>query len=92
MVALEDAFETRIDEGAFSVARDLGQLKSLVEQAPKSRRGAGRAGRVPVVEPIVAGARGPARQPADVDSAAGARVRVDPRRGPRAPDQRRTVR
>ncbi len=32
MVALEDAFETRIDEGAFSVARDLGQLKSLVEQ------------------------------------------------------------
>jgi long-chain acyl-CoA synthetase len=36
MVALEDAFETRIDEGAFSVARDLGQLKSLVEQAPKS--------------------------------------------------------
>ena len=35
MVALEDAFETRIDEGAFSVARDLGQLKSLVEQAPK---------------------------------------------------------
>jgi long-chain acyl-CoA synthetase len=36
MVALEDAFETRIDESAFSVARDLGQLKSLVEQAPKS--------------------------------------------------------
>jgi long-chain acyl-CoA synthetase len=36
MVALEDAFETRIDEGAFSVARDLGQLKLLVEQAPKS--------------------------------------------------------
>jgi long-chain acyl-CoA synthetase len=36
MVALEDAFETRIDEGAFSVARDLGQLKTLVEQAPKS--------------------------------------------------------
>jgi len=36
MVALEDAFETRIDEGAFSVARDLGQLKTLVEQAPKA--------------------------------------------------------
>jgi long-chain acyl-CoA synthetase len=35
MVALEDAFETRIDEGAFSGARDLGQLRSLVEQAPK---------------------------------------------------------
>jgi long-chain acyl-CoA synthetase len=36
MVAFEDAFETRIDESAFSVARDLGQLKSLVEQAPQS--------------------------------------------------------
>ena len=34
MVALEDAFETRIDEGAFSGARDLGQLRTLVEQAP----------------------------------------------------------
>ena len=36
MVALEDAFETRIDEGAFSSARDLGQLRALVEQAPKA--------------------------------------------------------
>ena len=36
MVALEDAFETRIDEGAFSGARDIGQLRTLVEQAPKS--------------------------------------------------------
>jgi long-chain acyl-CoA synthetase len=36
MVALEDAFETRIDEGAFSGARDLGQLRALVEQAPKA--------------------------------------------------------
>ena len=36
MVALEDAFETRIDEGAFSGARDIGQLRELVEQTPKS--------------------------------------------------------
>ncbi len=32
MVALEDAFQTRIDERAFSEARSLGQLRSLVEQ------------------------------------------------------------
>ena len=32
MVALEDAFQTRIDETAFSGARDLGQLRALVEQ------------------------------------------------------------
>jgi len=33
MVALEDAFETRIDEGAFSEARDVAQLRRLVERA-----------------------------------------------------------
>jgi long-chain acyl-CoA synthetase len=33
MVALEDAFETRIDEGAFSEARDVAQLRQLVERA-----------------------------------------------------------
>src|SRR5262249_11981345 len=36
MVALEDAFQTRIDEGSFSSARDLGQLRSLVEQSAAS--------------------------------------------------------
>jgi long-chain acyl-CoA synthetase len=36
MVALEDAFQTRIDEGSFSAARDLGQLRSLVEHASAS--------------------------------------------------------
>jgi len=36
MVALEDAFQTRIDEGAFSNARDLGQLRVLVEHAAAS--------------------------------------------------------
>jgi long-chain acyl-CoA synthetase len=36
MVALEDAFQTRIDEGSFSAARDLGQLRSLVEHAAAS--------------------------------------------------------
>jgi long-chain acyl-CoA synthetase len=33
MVALEDAFDTRIDERAFAGARDLGALRTLVEQA-----------------------------------------------------------
>src|SRR5204863_2790574 len=33
MVALEDAFQTRIDEGAFSEARDVEQLRALVGRA-----------------------------------------------------------
>ncbi|MGE5243817.1 MAG: AMP-binding protein [Betaproteobacteria bacterium] len=36
MVALEDAFQTRIDEGAFAGARDLGQLRNVVEQSATS--------------------------------------------------------
>ena len=53
MVALEDAFQTQINEGAFSGARDVGQLRALVEGAATgeigrrssrstSRRGIGR--------------------------------------------------
>ncbi len=36
MVALEDAFQTRLDEGAFSEARDIGQLRALVDRAATS--------------------------------------------------------
>jgi long-chain acyl-CoA synthetase len=36
MVALEDTFQTRIDEGSFAEARDLGQLRSLLEHASTS--------------------------------------------------------
>ena len=36
MVALEDAFHTRVDEGSFSQARDLGQLRALMERAVSS--------------------------------------------------------
>jgi long-chain acyl-CoA synthetase len=36
MVALEDTFQTRIDEGAFSSARDLGELRALVQQSASS--------------------------------------------------------
>ena len=33
MVAIEDAFQTRLDEKAFSGAHDVGQLRALVEEA-----------------------------------------------------------
>jgi long-chain acyl-CoA synthetase len=36
MVALEDVFQTRIDEGAFAGAQDLGQLRALMTQAAAS--------------------------------------------------------
>jgi len=36
MVALEDKFQTRIDESAFSEARDIGQLRALVARAATS--------------------------------------------------------
>ncbi len=35
MVALEDAFQTRLDEKAFSGAHDVGQLRALVDEASK---------------------------------------------------------
>jgi long-chain acyl-CoA synthetase len=36
MVAIEDAFQTRLDEGAFAGARDVGQLRQLVERSAVS--------------------------------------------------------
>jgi len=39
MVALEDAFQTRIDEGAFAGARDLSQLRAVVERASGGEAG-----------------------------------------------------
>ena len=44
MVALEDAFQTHIDESAFTEARDLGQLRALMEQRSSSE--------APVSEPV----------------------------------------
>jgi long-chain acyl-CoA synthetase len=44
MVALEDAFQTHIDESAFSGIRDVGELRTLVEQAST--------GRIPPPEPV----------------------------------------
>jgi long-chain acyl-CoA synthetase len=34
MVALEDKFQTRVDEGRFAAARSIGDLRQLVEQGP----------------------------------------------------------
>jgi long-chain acyl-CoA synthetase len=44
MVALEDAFQAPIDEGKFAAARDIAELRTLVEQAP--------AGQPPPIEPV----------------------------------------
>ncbi len=40
MVALEDAFETHLDEAAFSSATTIGQLRTLVEEAASGRTAA----------------------------------------------------
>jgi long-chain acyl-CoA synthetase len=40
MVALEDAFQTHLDEGAFSTVRDVGQLRALVDRASTGAVGA----------------------------------------------------
>lgn len=40
MVELEDSFQTHIDEAAFSQARDLGELRALMERPPAFDAGA----------------------------------------------------
>jgi long-chain acyl-CoA synthetase len=89
MVALEDAFQTRIDEGSFSEARDMGQLRALVERASSTGRAARRTGRLSSLEPVVVGARVPPRAPPGVGAPDDARLRVAAHRGPRAPEGRR---
>ncbi len=37
MVALEDTFQTRIDEGAFAEAKSMGELRSLVDRSASSK-------------------------------------------------------
>ena len=56
MVALEDRFQTRIDEGRFAEAASIGDLKQLVEHR-LDRRDGRRAGGLSVVEPPLARAR-----------------------------------
>ena len=85
MVALEDQFQTRIDETKFAGAKTLDELSALIESAPRGRRRR-RAGGLPVVESRRGrcGSSG-ARQPGDVDPAAGADLRLGPRERPRTP-------
>ena len=59
MVALEDAFQTRIDEGAFAEARTIGAAAHARRARVDEQARAGRAGGLPALEPIVAGARDP---------------------------------
>src|SRR5580704_17792695 len=47
MVALEGAFQTRLDESAFTEARDLGQLRALLQAPPTSEAPAGEPVRFP---------------------------------------------
>ncbi len=75
MIALEDRFQTRLDEGRFAEAASVADLKQLVEHAPSIGGGRG-AGRLSLVEPHVAGARHPAAVAGHLDPAARARVRA----------------
>ena len=56
MVALEDRFQTRIDEARFSEARSIDELQALVERR-RPRKPVDEPVDFPVVEPQLAGAR-----------------------------------
>ena len=72
MVALEDAFQTRIDEGAFAGAQDLGQLRALrrARRVAATRRRPSRCDFPAWNRVVRPRARSAARQPADLDPAA----------------------
>ena len=82
MVALEDAFQTRLDEKAFSGAHDVGQLRALVEEASKGRVRAPRDVGVPRLESITAGATGSPSRVARVHPTAHSPLRLDSRGRP----------
>ena len=106
MMALEEAFETTIDEAAFAGARTVGDLSALVGQRPgiggqRSGIGSGRLAawplasglsprtdRLSLLEPIAPCARDSPAQPADLDPADCAHLRVARGRGPGAPRSR----
>ena len=91
MVALEDQFQTRLDETKFAGAKTLDELRTLVAAAPAQAEVA-EAGGLSVVESRVAGADRPARQPVHVDPADRAAVRVGAGARPRAPRARQRTR
>ena len=84
MVALEDQFQTRIDETKFAGAKTLDELRTLVTAAPQQAEVAEPVdfpswNRRPIVRIIRR------VEPGDVDPAARPRVRVGARRRARAP-------
>ena len=91
MVAIEDEFGTTVDEAAFASARAdvAAPREELVAAGASDDRRARRHGRLPAVEPRLARSRAQAREPSDVDPAAGPRLCLDQRRGPRAPERPR---
>ena len=84
MVALEDQFQTRIDETKFAGAKTLDDLRAVIASAPQEAE---------VAEPVDFPSWNrawpvrldPAHQPGDVDPAAGADLCVGARQRPRAP-------
>ena len=91
MVALEDQFQTRIDETRFAGAKTLDDLRAVIASAPQEAE---------VAEPVDFPSWNrawpvrlrPARQPGDVDPAAGADLRVGARQRPRTPRTDRRAR
>ena len=96
MMALEEALQVTVDEVEFAAAATVGDLEAL-DAAARRGGGRGRGARAsrpsrstfPTLEPVAAGARASAREPADLDSAAREVVRVA--RGPRASSTSTTI-
>ena len=76
MVALEEALNTTIDEGAFSNAATVADLERLAA-APAATESRTRTGRFPVVESIAADSRAARGEPSGLSPSADARVRMD---------------
>ena len=84
MVALEDRFQSRVDESRFAQAASVADLEVAARGAGVGRRTGGRTGGLPDVEPLVSGVARPAAVAGHLDSAARARVRAHPGGGTRA--------
>ena len=88
MVALEERFHTTIDESPSRERRASPTSNGSCSEGGASQRGGrrhARAGGLPVVEPVLAGAPAAPREPGDLAPPAGARLCVDPGRRTRAP-------
>ena len=89
MVALEERFGTKIDESRFRRSGRPDRARAGRAAGRRALRGRRGARGFPGVEPGLAGARAAPCQPADLDPAARARLRLDPGRRSRAPARTR---